>query len=251
MNNFLTIGAFSLAVTSFAYPFLNDKKWCIFILFTTYIILYLISYIEKLIKKSKGDLLDKALYFITRNREPYLIDYTEAKYIYKSKNEMEYHKRVDLISRTNYLTRYPEKFCWSSYSSDIKVLPMETGQKINYMPSKNFWTIIDIEFNQRIKKRDTISSGMMVMDLKDEIGLSKPFLSLENDKKVKHRKMMVIIPKDLKPCNARFEVYPSHNQENIIKSEAIEYNEAIGGYEKSIPYPRKGRTYSIIWEWEK
>ena len=249
MNKFLTIGAFSLAVAGVVYQF--DENIVIFgiVLVGSFILIYLLSWFEKMLKDSPGKLLNMILYYITKNKNSFVVEYYEAKYVYLTKNQMEYYKSIDLRCCRNYLTKWTERFCWSSYSSDIKVQPICDGQKISFLPSKNFWTIFQIDLGERIRKHRRIRTGMKITGLKDDLGLAKPFLSLVTEKKIKERKMMVIIPKQLEPKNVRFEIYSSNTPENVIMGEPLEYNETIGGYEKTIKYPRKGWTYSIIWDW--
>lgn len=62
--------------------------------------------------------------------------------------------------------------------------------------------------------------------------------------------MTVIIPKELKPINAKFEIYKTSETGKIIKSEPIAYDERIRGFSLKIPYPRRGWTYAIVWDWE-
>lgn len=249
MNKFMSIGAFSLAITAFVYQFTDDKIIWISVLVVSFLIAYLLSFLEKILTESQGAFLNWFLYHISKNRDPYIIEYSEAKYEYKSLNEMEYSKEIELISCKNHLKKYSEKFCWSSYSKDITILPIYEGQTINYLPSKNFWTLFEIDLGRRLRKRQTETTGMKIIGLKDDLGLAKPFLSIFNERKTKESKLVVIIPEELHPQNARFEICQGNNSDNVIKRSLLEYNESIGGYEMSVKYPRKGWTYSIIWDW--
>ena len=249
MNKFLTITAFSLAITSFIYQFTDNKLILLICLIGSIVLIYFLSWIEKMAKNFPGEIMSAILYYITKNRNSYVIEYSEAKYVYLNKNEMEYYKSMDLRCCKSYLNKWIEKFCWTSYSSEIRVNPINDHQSISFLPSKNYWTIFQIDFGERIRKRERITTGMKITGLKDDLGLAKPFLSLVNDKKIKERKLMVIIPKWMEPKNPRFEIYESNNPTKIIKTESLSYDEVLGGYEKTVKYPRKGWTYSIIWNW--
>ncbi|MCM1127551.1 MAG: hypothetical protein NC429_13900 [Lachnospiraceae bacterium] len=163
---------------------------------------------------------------------------------------MKYSKSVDIVSKVNNLDRFEDKYSWSSYGKDIKVEPISSEHEINYLAAQNVWTRFEILFNKRLAKKEAINTGFKINKLVDELGIAKPFLSLSTYGKVKERKMVVIILQNLEPKNGKFEIYLGGQAGKVLKSEPLEYDRTIGGYQKIIKYPRVGRTYSIVWEWK-
>ncbi len=215
------------------------------------IVVIIMYRVERALKDSQGEFLNKCFFYFSKNKDKYIERYEEACYQYLSKNEMEYSKKVDVISKGNNLDKIEQKYSWSSYSGGIKVEPMYSEQEINFLAAQNVWTRFEILFNKRLAKKEVISTGFRVVGLVDGLGISKPFLSLSTDNKVQERKMIVKIPRELKPLNCKFEIYLGGPSGRVLKSEPLEYDKSIGGYQKSINYPRRGWTYSIIWEWEE
>lgn len=251
MNKFVTIGGFALGATSVfmcCFDELPMQIW-IFFLIAMYFLIWLLMWIEKKIVESQGQFINQCFYYLGKNEEPYKIEYVETCYKYLEKNKMEYSKKVELKPSVNNLSRYEEKFCWSSYSSDIDILPLYEGQKIINMASRNLWNILEIDLGDRYKKRDRVKTGMRIIGLNDKLGVARPFLSNKTEKKIKERMMIVEIPKGLKPINAKFEICPSGETGKVLRSEPLQYDNKIQGFSKLIRFPRKGWSYSIVWEW--
>ena len=77
-------------------------------------------------------------YYLGKNEDNYKIEYVETCYEYIEERKMEYCKKVELKSCVHNLQRYEDRFCWSSYSKDIEIQPVYSGQKIINMASKNY-----------------------------------------------------------------------------------------------------------------
>lgn len=251
VKKFITLAGFSFAVTSFVFQYTKN----IYILFTVflgvYISLWILLELERYIHNSDKNIINKFYYIFGRTTDKYIIEYSESYYEYISKNEMKYSKDLELISRTKDLRTYEDKFFWSSYNSSISINAKYDNQKINKLTPRHQWSRFEINLGQRYKKRDPVKTGFEINGLKDDLGIAKPFLSHRSDEKIKERYMAVIIPKELKPINAKFEIYKSHETGTVIKSEPLEYNDKIGGFSKEISYPRRSWTYAIVWDWEE
>ncbi len=249
IKKFITIAGFVLAIMSIVYQDIK-QPYILFGLFVgLYLLIWMLMYVEKKIRDSQGEFINKCFYYLGKTEEPYIIEYVESCYEYIDRKEMAYTKKLELKSRVNNLHKYEDKFCWSSYSSSITINPLYPGQQINKLASKNLWSVLEIGFGERCKKGKSITTGMKIVGLKDEMGIAKPFLSHRSDKKIKERVMTVKIPKELIPINAKYEIYKTSATGKVIKSEPLEYDNSISGYSKRITFPRKGWTYAIVWEW--
>ena len=250
VNKFITIIAFALSITSLSFKF-TDKAYCWILTFIiTCVLISFLFWLENKLRDSQGAIINKIFYFVSKNRDPYIIDCLESCYEYKSKKEMCYQKIIYLTSRVNNLQKYQDKYSWSSYSKGIIVTPLISEHSITYLSSRNEWNVIEINFNARVKKKESIKTGITITGLKDEDEIAKPFLSAGTSRKVKERILTVKIPELLKPKNARFEVYMENSTDGAIKSELLDYDINIQGFTKIIRYPRPGWLYSIVWEWE-
>lgn len=249
VKKFIMLAGFSIAVTSFTFQYTKDIHVLIAVFVVVYLILWLLLEIEKHIRDSSGYVINRFFYLFSRTNDKYTIEYVETFYEFISKKEMVYSKDIEIKSCVNDLKAYEDKLCWSSYSSSFAIVPKYENHTINHLASRHQWNVFEIDLGQRYKKRKTVKTGYKVTGLIDELGIAKPFLSHRTEKKVKERIMTVIIPKELKPINAKFEIYKSNETGKIIKSEPIEYDERIKGFSKKILYPRRECTYAIVWEW--
>lgn len=249
VKKFITLAGFAIAVTSLVFQFTKNIYILCAVFGGTILILLLLIKIEKYIHDSNGNFLNKFFYCFGRSTDQYTIEYSESFYEYISKNEMKYSKDMEIKSHINDLRVCEDNFCWSSYSSSISINAKYENQKINNLASKNLWNVFEINLGQRYKKGELVKTGFEVTGLIDDLGISKPFLSLRSEKKLKERVMTVIIPKDLHPIEAKFEIYKTNETGKVIKSESLAYDEQKKGFSVKIPYPRRGWTYAIVWEW--
>ena len=217
----------------------------------TFLLFYLLTKIEEHIRSSDGEVINKILYYFSPNRQSYVVRYVEAEYKYISKDEMTYSKRLELEAKESGVKKYPDKYNWSSYSKNIEISAIEPKQSIQLLGHKNIWELYEINFHKRLSKGETITTGSKISNLVDELGMAKPFLALSTDEKIQERVMSVVIPTELKSKNAFFEVYPSNDSKKYIKREKLQYDTTVGGYTKTVTYPRQGWIYAIVWEWEE
>ena len=250
VDRFITIIALGIAEVGLCMSLTNNRYILFGNFIGTCIIVVILYKIERALRDSQGEFLSKCAFYLSKTKDKFVIKYEEARYRYVTKNEMEYSKSVDIVSKVNNLDRIEEKYSWSSYGKNVKVEPMRVEHEINYLAAQNVWTRFEILFNKRLAKKELINTGFKVNGLVDELGIAKPFLSLSTYWKIKERKMVVIIPQNLEPQNGRFEIYLGGQAGKVLKSEPLEYDRTIGGYQKTIKYPRTGRTYSIVWEWK-
>lgn len=251
VNKFIMLAGLSVAVTSFVFQYTKNVYILIAVFGGVYFGLWILLEIERYVHDSDGNFLNKFFYIFGKTTDKYIVEYVEACYEYINKNEMKYSKDLEIKSRVKDLKTYEDKYYWSSYCSSISLNAKYENQKINKLAAKNQWNIFEINLGRRCKKRELVKTGFEINGLKDELGIAKPFLSHRSDQKIKERIMTVIIPKELKPINAKFEIYKTDETGTVIKSEPLEYDERVGGFSKEISYPRKGWTYAIVWDWEE
>lgn len=249
VKKFIMLAGFSFAVTSFVFQYTKKIYILAAVFVGVYLSLWLLLELERYIRDSDGNLLNKFFYIFGKTTDEYIVEYSEAFYEYISKNEMKYSKDLEIKSRIKDLRIYEDKFFWSSYSPYISVNAKYDDQKLSNLTSKNQWSTFEINLGRRYKRKELVKTGFEIEGLKDDLGIAKPFLSLRSDKKIKERIMTVIIPKELNPINAKFEIYKTDETGTVIKSESLAYDEKIRGFSVKIPYPRRGWTYTIVWSW--
>lgn len=250
IKKFIMLAGFSMAIVSFIFQYTKNIYILGAVFAAVYLLLWVLLEIENRIRNSEGNFFNKFFYYFGRTTEDYIIEYAESCYEYIGMQEMQYSLDLELKSCVNNLRTYEDKFCWSAYGSSISVTPRHDKQTINMLAPRNLWNAFEIDLGQRYKKRDIIKTGFNVINLKDELGVAKPFLSHKSDSKIKERIMTVKIPEELNPVNARFEICKTSETGKAIKSELLTYNNKIKGFSKHILYPRKGWTYTISWEWK-
>lgn len=96
---------------------------------------------------------------------------------------MKFSKELEIKSRVNDLKTYEDKFFWSSHSSSISITSKYKNHKINNLTPKHQWNVFEIDLGERYKKRKTVKTGFEVTGLKDDLGISKPYLSHRSEKK--------------------------------------------------------------------
>lgn len=251
MGRFFSGISLGLGATAMSACITNDKGVWVLVGIGTLVFYYGLMLFEDRMLASDGAFINRLLYYLTKNERPYIMKYVEVEYKYISKQEMMYSKRMALKAVGEGITKYIDKYCWSSHGDDVKVEALDDSHTVKILRRRQVWDMLEIDFHDRFSRGQVVNTGMKMTNMIDKLGIAQPFLTLMTSCKIKERKMKVIIPKELKSCHAKFIVYPENNHEKIIKKENLEYNDEIGGYSKVVPYPRQGWVYSIVWEWEE
>ena len=117
------------------------------------------------------------------------------------------------------------------------------------------WNYFNIELKKTYFKNEKINTGIRIENLHDPNRICKPFLLVSIEEKTKYLNLVVKIPKELCPKNAKFLIFSTFNNcrtpNNGENGEELHYNNTIQGYSVKINYPRKGWKYAITWEFNE
>lgn len=247
MNRIVTY--FSVATAAFALAFGFEQKVnfatllaliCVFITFLGY-------RLEHYIRTNGNDILNKFMYFMTKNENNYNIVNKHSIYTCLDNNSYTFVKKLEIEPRIGDLDRINERFSWSAPSAGCIINPTESTHRINTIWQQESWTCFSIYFNKVCEKRKTYCVGSEITNLIDKTNSAVPFLSNTIDRKTKCITLEVVFPKDSHPDKAKFEIFSSNCGINSNYEEEISYDRDIGGFKKVVHYPRKGWRYVISW----
>jgi hypothetical protein len=245
----ISIVSFTLAVVALVRAITNNTVVIVLAGAATFLLTCFMYFAEARIRQSGSDLINHLIYLLTKSDSRFIILHKEISYEYLSIREMQFIKDYELLPLKDNLEEFDDRYCWSSSSKNIEIKPKYDGQTIKYIWEKDIWNYFTICFNARIHRHQPVNTGAIISNLVDNDGICKPFLSISIRDKTRCAKLVAKIPKELKPANAKYEIYELNDCDHIITSENLEYNEREGGYTKLINFPRKRYGYAIVWEW--
>lgn len=250
MNRVVTIVSFSLAVPAFVALFGYQRPTLILTTIASFVLCVLCFWVESIIKTKGFAIANRIMYFLSRSRAGYIEK--EKRFIYErlSDNNWKFTKQYTLLSRSNTLDGFDDRFCWSVDSSNAGISAINDEHRVCNIRQQEIWTVYTVKFNKIVAKGEEIQTGTVIDNLEDKNKKAVPFLSATISAKTKVLKMTVKIPKQYHPSNAKFEVFSSANTDARISSCDLEYNEAEQGFTKMVLYPRRNWKYVITWDCE-
>lgn len=251
---FMVMVSFVSSTVALFGALISSDKVHLFIVAIIALALYLlIFFVKSYIKNSSTTLIDILMYKLLRNKETYLIYSKDLIYTYKDKQNLELEKRYCLIARKP-TSAFNDRYRWSIEEIDTEITPLYKDDSIINKRELINWNYFTINFNKKYFKKEKINTGVKISNLYDPKECSKPFLSVSIEEKIKELNLEVVIPKNLKPKNAKFLIFQSFDDYrspvNGNDGEALNYDKRIKGYSKKVNYPRKGWKYAIIWEFD-
>ncbi len=237
-----------LAVVSFAYMFTDDMvASCLY--GTVSVIAIIVGYwLEALFKTKGNDSVNKIIYYLTPSDKRYNLISKRFTYSYLGNNEYAFKKEYELYPTCNDLDRMNDRFSWSAPSSEAAIKPTISTHEINDKAQKDMWTYFTVYFNESCRKHIPYKAGALIDNLVDTANVAVPYLSAKITRKTKRADLVIKIPQSMNPRNCKFKIYSSKNDEDEIYSMDLEYDASVGGYSRTVEFPRKGWMYVISWD---
>lgn len=184
---------------------------------------------------------------MTKNEKNYNIVSKHSVYTCLGNNTYSFVKKYEIQPRIDDLDRMNDRFSWSAPPTGCIINPLESNHKINTIWQQESWTCFSIYFNKACKKHKPYTVGSEITNLIDTTNSAVPFLSNTIDRKTKCVTLEVVFPKDAHPTKAKFEIFSSDCGVNSNFEEELAYDSDIGGFKRTVHYPRKGWRYVISW----
>lgn len=257
--NIFSFIAFDVSIVSLTAHFVNYDLTAMLIIALITSIFYLFLYKLQLFFQNNPSLIfNILLYYLTPNKKNYIIISKKLDYKYIDRYQLTYNK--DIVLKTKkMLSTYRDRYNWNLSAPDAKIECIQSGQEIADITKFFDYDYYTVKFNQTYKKGVIVNTGSRIVNLKDPNGECPTFLFVQIREKMKKIILTVIIPKELKPYNARFCIYnttcelesPINGNEDNKFGESLSYDDNIQGFQKTISFPRMDWTYAIVWEFPK
>ena len=247
MNILMIILTSAIAVASLGYA-LNPTNLTLILCFViTSLVVSLGLWIDYKIKRNGNALLRRIAYFFTKKDDDY--DFEQVQCVYSCLGNAVYSSKqiVELKSNKNDLQGFDGRYRWSAPSSMAIVEATEPGQSIKGMHQEDDWMHYTVDFGKVCKKGKTIRSGSAIKNLQDDANQACPFLSYTIQRKTKQLIMCVEFPNGSE-ANGDVVFKVTAYGKQIGDNQTLRYNTKVGGYTKTVEYPRKGWRYVISWE---
>lgn len=249
MSKIVTYFSVGTAAFAFVFSFNRNIIWASITSLVCLLLLFIGFKIEKYIKtNTDNQLINKCVYFLTKNDEKYNIKHKRTTYTYNGNGSYTFTKKYEIVPTIKDLDRMNDRFAWSAPSSGCAIDPTNPRHHINRRWQKESWTCYSIYFGEMAKKNIAYSTGAIISNLKDESNYAVPFLSNTIDKKTACVTLEVIFPKNAHPKTAKFEIFSSDCGLNSNHNEELSYDSDISGFQRTVYYPRKGWRYVISWD---
>lgn len=240
---------FTVGTSAFAITFGFERNVCLSILVC--ILCILLAFcgfkIEAYIKANGNDMLNRLIYFFTRNEKKYNIIHKHITYNCLGNNRYSFEKKYEIFPIIKDLDRFNDRFCWSAPSAGCHI-EARLPHTINRVWQQEMWTCYTVFFNEMPPKRKSYSVTSSVADLVDTTCCVVPYLSNTVDKKTQCTTLIVTFPPNEHPATAKFAVFSAKAGMDPNYEESLEYDEAVGGFKRTVHYPRKGWRYVISWD---
>lgn len=217
-----------------------------FVIFILTIILYFVI---------KDDIanynLKKIVYYYLRNRDSYSVENKECLYTYKSRTEMEYTKKHDIVSNVNDLKSFCDKFKWSKEQKveDINIKSNNPNHTVAVKRVEN-WHQYTVGFEE-LGKKQRQSIDITISNLHDPQKEAIPFLSSNIICKTKRLRLVVFFKdENLKPINIKYKIYDNYASDFPLFQKDLLYNITEQKIEIVEEKPIYGYRYEITWNFE-
>ena len=247
MITVVTIIAFGLSVASLVVYFTSLWWVAVLCLVGTILISSIGFIIERKIKTHGGTVLNRLFYSFSRSDKKFNIESAELTYSCLDGKKYISTRSFRVKSKKKDLRNIEEKFCWSAPSFSAKIEALENGHSIKGVHKEEIWTHYLTDFGCVYPKNEIIKTGSKITNLVDPNDEAVPFLSFNTYKKTKLVVLTVLFPETKKPKgDAEFKIKVGAKE--VGKPIRIPYDKSLGGFTKTIEYPRKGWTYLLSWE---
>lgn len=195
--------------------------------------------------------IKKIVCYYMRNRDSYLVENKECLYTYKSRTEMEYTKKHDIVSNVNNLKHFCDKFKWFKEQKieDIDIKSSNPNHKITVRRVEN-WHQYTVEFDE-LGKKQRQSIDITISNLHDPQKEAIPFLSSNIICKTKKLRLAVFFKSDnIKPINIKYKIYDNYASDFPLFQKDLSYNVTEDKIEVVEEKPIYGYRYEIAWSFE-
>lgn len=195
--------------------------------------------------------IKKMFCYYMRNRDSYTVENKECLYTYKSRTEMEYTKKHDIVSNVNNLKHFCDKFKWSKEQKveDIEIKSSNPNHKVTVKRVEN-WHQYTVEFDE-LGKKQRHSIDITISNLHDPQKEAIPFLSSNIICKTKKLRLVVFFKdENLKPINIKYKIYDNYACDFPLFQKDLSYNVAEQKVEIVEEKPIYGYRYEITWNFE-
>ena len=250
MNKFVTILGISISIAPLGYS-LNPTILTLVLCFIISLACTSIGFwLDKKLKVKNNSFLNKLYYHFSRKDSQYDFDTVESTYVCLENNEYKCRRIFVLKPRTNDLQAMESRYRWSASSKQAKIIPYDVKHKIKNLRQECDWNCYTIDFGKICTKGEKFTTGATIENLSDPNNEALPFFSHAVTRKTKLLKMTVEFPEGKQPKgDVTFSVMAYGRKiENNPVEEVLKYDPRIGGYSKTINYPRIGWTYIISWK---
>lgn len=204
--------------------------------------------IETYIKANGNEILNRIIYLLTKNEKKYNVLHKHIIYSYLGNDQYTFEKKYEISPMVRDLDRVNDRFSWSVSSAGCDIMATNAGHTINKVWQQEMWTCYTIYLNEIPVKCKPYNVGSLISNLVDTTHSVVPYLSNTVDKKTKCTTLVVKFPKDDHPELAKFEVFSSKAGMDSNYEENLAYDDGVGGFTRTVRYPRKGWRYVISWE---
>ncbi len=247
MNRIVSSISLALAVVSFAYIFTKNIPLCCIYGIISIILLEIGYKIEAWLKSTGNDFFNRIIYYLTPNDKKYNLLSKQLTYSYLGNDTYAYKKEYEIYPFCN-LDRMNDRFAWSAPSADASLSPIISSHEINDRAQKDLFTNFTVYFNEICQNHKSYKTGALIENLIDSSKTALPYVSARITRKTKLLNIIIKIPKGMNPKNAKFKVYSLKNDDDEIMSVDLDYDSSVGGYSKTVNYPRKGWRYVLSWD---
>ena len=213
-----------------------------------YLILIVLIYTVPFLCKHRGKILNIILYYIGTHK--YNVTLRETIYEFLSRTDMRHEKHFILCSRINGLNEYTTRFGWSK-EGELNVEPLVQNQIIARKWDNDKMKYLTLLFDRYYKKGESINTGILLDNLKDEEKKSLLYLSTGIFDRTKTVRLIVKLNRDLKPKNIFLNYYKQYFDYFPDGVKPLNYDYENLKIEYTENYPRKNSKYVITWDFDE
>lgn len=247
MNRLITYFSIGSAAFALAYGFERDLTISAIVCAVCVLVAIVGFRVEAFVKASGNDMLNRVLYFFSKDEKKYNVNHKRVTYNYLGNDRYSFEKKYEILPKIADLDRLNDRFSWSvpAVGYTIKVEPPHTAKQIW---QQDMWTCYSVCFNETPEKNKPYKVISEVVDLVDTTRSAAPYMSNTIDKKTKCTTMVVTFPTNDHPTTAKFQVFSAKSGMDPNREETLMYDAGVGGFKKTVNYPRRGWRYVISWE---
>lgn len=189
--------------------------------------------------------------YILRNKDSYLVVNKECIYTYKTRTEMEYTKRHEIVSNVSNLMQFCDKFKWSKEQKieDIDIKSNKVNHCVSVKRIEN-WHQYIVTFDE-LGKGQKESVSVTISNLHDPEKEALLFLSSNIICKTKKLRLVIFFnDASLRPINIKYKVYDNYACDFPLFQKELIYDETERKVEIVENMPIYGYRYEITWRFE-